>query len=150
MVADSTIELPLSRRQGLLASTTAADQHRRGALRIDPAYPWHFIWEGTGEHYFFNGTTAYWLVGWRDEPPIQYCIDRLARLKVNGNYCLAQPGNVYAIYLPHGGKVSVRLEPGAYQAQWFNATSGQRVPIVPDATGPAWTSSGSARLLRLG
>jgi Protein of unknown function (DUF4038) len=408
---------------------TATDRHRRGPLRIDPAYPWHFIWEGMGEHYFFNGTTAYWLVGWRDESTIQYCIDRLARLKVNrmrvslagrtrctygeavmngprwnvylspwpardasdlthpdfdysrfhlpywekfermlryarerdmiisvvlgmnddpvhpaagsedehrfiryaiarlgafsnitwdlgddldsyrdeqwthetgmaiaewdpyrhlatshpvktihqdrasswlgftsyqdwsrnqhalmlesrklqekagriipqtneeygyedhypewtapgsdsaevlrrtawdiymagayqtagesarrgtnirpdtgggwlngrgddtqtlflgyghivdffasfewwktnprddlvdnGNYCLAQPGNVYAIYLPHGGRVSVRLEPGVYQAQWFNATSGQRVPIVPDATGPAWTS----------
>ncbi|MGO8677023.1 MAG: DUF4038 domain-containing protein [Limisphaerales bacterium] len=61
----------------------ATDQHRRGPLRVDPAYPWHFLWEGTGEHYFFNGTTAYWLVGWRDEPTIQYCIDRLARLKVN-------------------------------------------------------------------
>jgi hypothetical protein len=62
---------------------TATDQHRRGLLRADPAYPWHFIWEGTGEHYFFNGTTAYWLMGWRDEPTIQYTIDRLARLKVN-------------------------------------------------------------------
>jgi hypothetical protein len=62
---------------------TATDNHRRGPLRVDPAYPWHFIWEGTGEHYFFNGTTAYWLVGWRDEPTIQYAIDRLARLKVN-------------------------------------------------------------------
>jgi hypothetical protein len=61
----------------------ATDQHRRGPLRVDPAYPWHFIWEGTGEHYFFNGTTAYWLMGWRDEPTIQYSIDRLARLKVN-------------------------------------------------------------------
>jgi hypothetical protein len=62
---------------------TATDHHRRGPLRVDPAYPWHFIWEGTGEHYFFNGTTAYWLVGWRDEPTIQYTIDRLAKLKVN-------------------------------------------------------------------
>jgi hypothetical protein len=62
---------------------TATDEHRRGPLRIDPDYPWHFLWEGIGEHYFFNGTTAYWLVGWRDEPTIQYSIDRLARLKVN-------------------------------------------------------------------
>ncbi len=62
---------------------TATDEHRRGPLRTDPDYPWHFIWEGTGEHYFFNGTTAYWLVGWRDEPIIQYSIDRLARLRVN-------------------------------------------------------------------
>jgi hypothetical protein len=62
---------------------TATDQHLRGPLRVDPAFPWHFIWEGTGEHYFFNGTTAYWLMGWRDERTIQYSIDRLARLKVN-------------------------------------------------------------------
>jgi hypothetical protein len=62
---------------------TATDEHRRGPIGADPAYPWHFIWEGTGEHYFYNGTTAYWLVGWRDEPTIQYCIDRLTRLKVN-------------------------------------------------------------------
>jgi hypothetical protein len=62
---------------------TAADKRRRGPLRVDPAYPWHFLWEGTGEHYFFNGTTAYWLMGWRAEETIQYCIDRLVRLKVN-------------------------------------------------------------------
>jgi hypothetical protein len=62
---------------------TAIEKHRRGPLRVDPAYPWHFIWEGTSEHYFFNGTTAYWLMGWRDEATIQYCIDRLTGLKVN-------------------------------------------------------------------
>ena len=27
---------------------------RRGPLRIDPQNRWHFVWEGTGEHYFFN------------------------------------------------------------------------------------------------
>lgn len=56
---------------------------RKGPLRVDPKYPWHFIWEGTGEHYFFNGTTAFWLMGWRDEHVIQNCIDRLHRLKIN-------------------------------------------------------------------
>jgi hypothetical protein len=62
---------------------TASDEHRRGPLRIDSDYPWHFVWEGTGDHYFFNGTTAYFLMGWRDERTIQYSIDRLAALKVN-------------------------------------------------------------------
>lgn len=61
----------------------AIDGHRRGLLRVDPHYPWHFIWEGTGEHYFFNGTTAYWLLGWKDERVIEYSIQRLHRLKVN-------------------------------------------------------------------
>lgn len=50
---------------------------------MDPAYPWHFIWEGTGEHYYFNGTTAFWLMGWRDERHIRYSIERLRQLKVN-------------------------------------------------------------------
>ncbi len=61
----------------------AGDGHRRGPIRIDPQYRWHFIWEGTGEHYFFSGTTAYWLTGWREERIIRNSIDRLHRLKVN-------------------------------------------------------------------
>jgi hypothetical protein len=61
----------------------ATDGHRRGPIRVDPRYPWHFIWEGTGEHYFFNGTTAYWLLGWRDERVIRFSIDRLHRLKID-------------------------------------------------------------------
>ena len=65
------------------ARSRATDGHRRGPIRVDPQYPWHFIWEGTGEHYFFNGTTAFWLMGWRDERIIQDCIERLHSLKVN-------------------------------------------------------------------
>ncbi len=61
----------------------AADAHRRGPLRVDPNYRWHFIWEGTGEHFFFNGATAFWLIGWRDERIIQYSLERLHRLKIN-------------------------------------------------------------------
>jgi hypothetical protein len=64
-------------------SFTANDGHRRGPIRVDPQNRWHFIWEGTGEHYFFNGTTAYWLLGWKDERIINYSLDRLHRLKVN-------------------------------------------------------------------
>ena len=56
---------------------------QRGFLRVDPQYPSHFIWEGTGEHYFWNGTTAYWLMGWKDEKIIKEVIDRLATLKIN-------------------------------------------------------------------
>ncbi len=61
----------------------ATDGHRRGPIRVDRQYPWHFVWEGTGEHYFFNGTTAFWLLGWRDEKIIQDSIDRLHKLKIN-------------------------------------------------------------------
>jgi hypothetical protein len=56
---------------------------RRGVLRVDRHHPWHFVWEGTGEHYFFNGTTAFLLMGWEDEAVIRATLDRLVRLKVN-------------------------------------------------------------------
>jgi len=61
----------------------ASDAHRRGPIRVDQQHPWHFVWEGTGEHYFFNGATAYWLLGWNDEKPIQSSIERLHSLKIN-------------------------------------------------------------------
>jgi hypothetical protein len=61
----------------------ATDGHRRGPIRVDPKYPWHFVWEGTGEHYFFNGTTAFWLMGWQEDRVVQYIIDRVRGMKVN-------------------------------------------------------------------
>ena len=61
----------------------AVDAGRRGVVRVDPEYPFHFIWEGTGEHYFYNGTTAYWLLGYRDDAVIREVVERLARLKIN-------------------------------------------------------------------
>jgi hypothetical protein len=61
----------------------AASGGRRGLLRVDPKYPWHFLWEGTAEHYFWNGTTAFLLAGWQDDEVIVRAIDRFKRLKVN-------------------------------------------------------------------
>ncbi len=56
---------------------------RKGMVQIDPAYPWHFMWEGTKEHYFYNGTTCYWLLGWKDESMIRGVIDRYAKTHIN-------------------------------------------------------------------
>src|SRR5438046_5142321 len=75
-------------RQGATETThtgafKASAGQRKGPIRVDPKYPWHFIWEGTSEHYFFNGTTAFWLMGWRDERTINYSIERLHQLKIN-------------------------------------------------------------------
>jgi hypothetical protein len=75
-------------RQGLSRKNFAGKFHarasgRRGPIRVDPQNRWHFIWEGTGEHYFFNGTTAYWLIGWRDDHVIQSSLERLHQLKIN-------------------------------------------------------------------
>jgi hypothetical protein len=61
---------------------TARDAGRRGLVRVDPQHPWHFLWEGTGEHYFWNGTTTYFLMGW-DDQTIRESLDRLHRWKIN-------------------------------------------------------------------
>jgi hypothetical protein len=61
----------------------ATDAKLRGPIRVDPEHRWHFIWEGTGEHYYFFGDTAYWLMGWKDERIIQHNLERLHRLKIN-------------------------------------------------------------------
>ena len=62
---------------------TVTPGNRKGMVRVDKKYPAHFVWEGTGEHYFWNSTTTYWLMGWQNEQTIREAIDRLARLKIN-------------------------------------------------------------------
>ncbi|AQG81080.1 DUF5060 domain-containing protein [Spirosoma montaniterrae] len=64
-------------------SFTAVYAGHRGMIRVDKQHPAHFVYDGTSEHYFWNSTTAYWLMGWRDEQTIREAIDRLARLKIN-------------------------------------------------------------------
>jgi hypothetical protein len=59
----------------------------------------------------------------------------------SGNYCLAKPGETYAIYLPNAGKVTVRLEPGLYQATWWEAETGKQIPLFSvNAAVSSWTS----------
>lgn len=62
---------------------TAASSKRRGLLRVDPEHPFHFVWSGTDEHYFWNGLTTYALLGWNDDEYIRKIIDRAAAMKVN-------------------------------------------------------------------
>src|SRR5262249_43654846 len=49
-----------------------------------------------------------------------------------GAWCLADPGRVYAVYLPMGRAVHVRLQPGKYEARWFNPRTGKvdALPVV--------------------
>src|SRR5260370_34484028 len=65
------------------AVSFSQSSQRKGPVRVDPKYPWHFIWQGTGGHYFFNGTTAFWLMGWREDRVINRSIERLHLLKAN-------------------------------------------------------------------
>jgi hypothetical protein len=48
-------------------------------------------------------------------------------------------GKTYAIYLPQGGKVTVKLERGVYTAECFCALTGERIAL-PSANAPLWTS----------
>jgi hypothetical protein len=61
---------------------------------------------------------------WKTEPN-----DEMA---TNGAYCLAEPGAIYAVYLPNGGDVTITLAPGRYQAAWFSAFTGEWIalPVV--------------------
>ncbi|MGO9087227.1 MAG: DUF5060 domain-containing protein [Terriglobales bacterium] len=72
-----------TRSEDFAGSFEATDERLRGSIRVDPEHPWHFIWEGTKEHYYFYGDTAYWLMGWRDEAVIVNNLERLHRLKIN-------------------------------------------------------------------
>jgi hypothetical protein len=69
--------------QEFTGSFVVRASQRRGPLRIDPSNPWHFIYENTGEHYFWNSTTTYWLLGWKDQSIISATIDRLASYGIN-------------------------------------------------------------------
>ena len=81
-------EYAVTYRQGAYEAShsgkfTATDKRRKGLLRVDKEHPFHFVYEGTGEHYFWNSTTTYWLLGWRDEAIIHESLDRLDQLGVN-------------------------------------------------------------------
>lgn len=57
----------------------------------------------------------------------------------NGAYCLAESGRTYVVYLPRGGDVNLRLDPGSYQARWFNPRNGD-YSTVSIAEGVTWKS----------
>ena len=106
-------------RQGSYEKThmgkfSAQDGKRRGLVRVDADHPWHFLWEGTGEHYFWNATTTYWLLGW-DDKTIRTNIDRLHELKVNRLRVAicgrVKSGRAWFENVFHTEKFSFRLNP---------------------------------------
>jgi len=63
-------------------SFTARPGELAGPVRVDPEHPFHFIREGKGEHWFWNATTTYQILGW-DNETIARSVERLAKLGVN-------------------------------------------------------------------
>jgi hypothetical protein len=92
----------------------AADEQKKGIVRVDPEFPSHFQWERSKERYFWNGTTAYWLAGWDDEN-IRQILDRLDRLKVTRVRAAlsgrVQDGRAWFENVFPTDKFSFRLEP---------------------------------------
>lgn len=72
-----------NKRQEFKGSFRALASSLKGPLRVDKDHPWHFIREGTGEHFFWNSTTTYWIMGWENEQIIRTAIDRLASYDIN-------------------------------------------------------------------
>ena len=75
---------------------------------------------------------------WRTEPH-----DELVDA---GAFCLAEPGRLYAVYLPMGRKVRIKLTAGLYAASWFNPRSGKtetlgEVRPLEEKAGSFWTSA---------
>ena len=60
------------------------------------------------------------------------------------DYCLAAPGSVYALYLPRGGSVDLRLEASEYSVQWFSPRRGGPLQSgsVSNVQGPGERSLG--------
>ena len=60
-----------------------------------------------------------------------------------GAFCLADPGRLYAVYLPMGRKVPIKIMSGTYRAKWFNPRSGQTAELAQrplKIDGSPWTS----------
>ena len=70
---------------------------------------------------------------WKTEPH-----DELVN---HGNYCLAKLGEIYAVYLPRPGSVTVRLPSGSYEGTWWDAATGEK-RVLPSihVTTLLWTS----------
>lgn len=62
------------------------------------------------------------------------------------DYCLAKPGDVYAIYLPKGGSTRLTVPAGTFSVKWYNPRAGghPRDGTVMNIVGPGAQSVGQA------
>ncbi len=60
------------------------------------------------------------------------------------DYCLAKPGEVYAVYLPDGGSAELEIARGKYTVKWYDPRSGGRLHsgTVEVLSGPGRRSIG--------
>src|SRR6185369_5809512 len=68
---------------------------------------------------------------WKTEPHDE--------LVTNGSMCLAEPGKLYAVYLPHGGETVLTLPGGKYASRQFDPLDG-KWNALPGISGTEWKS----------
>lgn len=81
---------------------------------------------------FFNLYLPYWEMQGDDE-------------LTSSGYCLAKPGEVYAVYLENGGTATLKLDEGAYEVFWYNPREGGVLIAGKDSlAGGGWVSMGAS------
>jgi hypothetical protein len=106
--------------------------NRKGLLRVDPEHPFHFIWEGSGQHYFYNSTTTYALLGLREDILTQ-SLERLHSLRINRLRVALSPARVESGMAWH--------EP-VYPSDEFTFCFGPWVAARPnDLENPGWDTT---------
>lgn len=66
--------------------------------------------------------------------PVERMLPANHLLRSGNAVCLAEPGAIYALYLPQGGTVDMALAEGnQYQAQWYNPRGPAANPWIPAA-----------------
>ncbi len=80
-----------------------------------PLSAWEPAWTELGGARAFMQSIPFWKM----EPHNELIAEGQA-------FCLARPGQAYALYLPTGGSVTVNLKPNTrYRAAWWNPANGQ-------------------------
>jgi hypothetical protein len=64
---------------------------------------------------------------------------------VSAGWCFAEPGKVYAVYLPVGGTTQLNLTEGIYTVRWYNPRTGGelRNASITEVTGPGAVALGN-------
>jgi len=82
-----------------------------------PVSTWNIAWTQLGGTRAFMETMPFWQMEPRND------------LVISGSaFCLADPGNVYAVYLPNGGTVNIDLadSDASYDFSWWNPENGSQ------------------------
>ena len=80
-----------------------------------PMSAWEPVWTQLGGARTFMESLPFWEMESHDE-----------LIKSGTAFCLAKPGEIYALYLPSGGDVTINLPPNrSFESAWWNPSNGR-------------------------